>query len=69
MKGPWDLQFEQLNAGRIQLENRGVSFGNAFLYHENYNQEVMIRGGLKEGLLAYPTKKPGAAVNACSRFK
>jgi len=53
MQGPWQLNFEQLNAGTIQLENRGVSFGNAFLYQEKYNQRVRVYGFLNQGLLAF----------------
>jgi len=53
MQGPWQLNFEQLNAGAIELENRGMSFGNAFLYHEKYNQRVRIHGSLNRGLLAF----------------
>lgn len=53
MQGPWDLKFDQLTAGVINLQNRGRSVKNAFIYQESYDREVRIHGALRKGLLAF----------------
>ena len=53
MQEAWDLNFDQLTAGTINIENKGRSLGNAFIYLENYDREVRIHGSLRKGLLAF----------------
>lgn len=58
VRGPWELEYQQLSRGALTAENTGVSTARSVIYTECLNQCFSARGAMRPGMLVFSLPSP-----------